>query len=257
MSYPLRDTITSLVDVCEKIIQQASVRQRRPADSVIKHLRAYNKGVINKFDDDVAEFLTEDIKEMLSHHRHEIINPQFDPVITTITLHWNAKDITNRTPRVAISSFYRAARAINSPLAMELLLYFYRLIREYMVPADQLVLDARINQLAVKLGLIAPAGASGLGQLLQGNNMKDVINNIASNPSAIKDAIKSITNNVDKESLRTIGQVAKEMMNDSGLKSVFSTLTEEVKDLTGVLEENKKDDPLPVNTDEPQPDHQE
>ena len=264
MNYPVKDSITSLVNVCERIVQQSIGKRNKPADSIINLMRVYNKKIVSQLDDsserktkqgktyivkEVAEKgIIDDIKGMLNKHRDEIILPHFSLITCSITLYWDYKNIGEQTPRIAVSSFYRSAQCMKTTLADELMLHFYRLIRDHLNAADQMVIDSRINQLSVRLGITQPTGA-GLGQLLQGANIKEIINNISKDPSYIKNTLKTITQTIGSDSLMAIGKMAKEMMNDKDLKETFTTLTDQVKSLTGAIDE--ADDVLNTSVEEP------
>lgn len=261
MNYPVKDSITSLVNVCERIVQQSLGKRHKPANTIISMMRIYNKKIVSQLSDsserktkqgktyivkEVAEKgIIDDIKGMLDSHRDEIILPQFNLTTCSITLYWNYKNVNENTPRIAISSFFRSAQCMKTTLADELMFHFYRLIRDHLNAADQMVIDSRIAKLSATLGISQPNAGGGLSQLLQGTDIREIISNISKDPSYIKNTLKTISQSMGSDSLVAIGKVAKEMMNDKDLRETFTALTDQVKSMSDAI--NDADDPLALS----------
>lgn len=259
MNFDLRTVLMSIVKICETIYHTSTPNCKKPDNQIFKYLNDYRHKIIEKIstDDIVSDMIREDVKMMVDDITRELASGTLSLATQTVTLKWDYKSKSVKSPRIMFSSFYRYASMVgqSNPLIRlemdkyncELLLYIYELA--HIVSDDQFrtIIESQITKLQTTLGWREKSfNFNNILGNLKNLNIKENLNGILrqAKESGFKELISTVASQIDPSLKDSIKEIASEMSKDENLKTIFKDLYQEHKELDDNLKASSSDDPL-------------
>lgn len=269
MNFDLRTTLISIVKVCEKIQHLSSPNARKLDQHVIRYFNEYKHKIMDRLESapDIIDMIKEDVRLMTDDLIRELNIGKLSPINQTITLKWDYKSKSSKSPRIMISSFYRYVFQLiqSNPIlgtevgkyGDELLLYVYELAHIVSNETQQKALEIHIRNMEVSLGWKSgtKSGLSGMFEQLKNVNFNDGIKGILEqfNGDGLKDMVSNTVkqlNEFNPDLTSKVVETVKGMYQDENIKRMIQNITQEHKNLDESLAEASKDDPLPKPDDD-------
>lgn len=255
MEFDLRATLISLIKACENISHLSAPNCRKLDNQVLKFLSDYKRKIVDRIEETegLTAMICEDIKLMTDEIMRELTAGKLSLTTQTITLKWEYKTKSARTPRIMISSFYRYIEQIvqlnpianldNSKYGDELLLYVYRLAHIVSTPNTKKMLEPHIERIETSIGWRSnnKSGLSGMFEQLGNGNLKDIMTKLKG--EGLTGLINNLSNQYP-EFMETVTSTAKSMYQDERMRGLFTGLLNEHQNLDKSLNEATKDEPV-------------